>query len=76
MIGATVVTVMYMGVGMALVPFIAAPFLRISVEALDRVEAGAFVGLLSGTLAVYGRREGMSALEREALACLDRSVAG
>jgi aminoglycoside phosphotransferase (APT) family kinase protein len=31
---------------------------------------------LCGTLAVYGRREGMPILEREALACLDRTVAG
>jgi hypothetical protein len=30
---------------LAIVPFIAGPFLRVSVEALDRVEAGAFVGL-------------------------------
>jgi spermidine synthase len=35
---------------LALVPFIAGPFLRISVEALDRVEAGAFVGSLLGVL--------------------------
>ncbi|HMI69107.1 MAG TPA: fused MFS/spermidine synthase, partial [Solirubrobacteraceae bacterium] len=37
---------------LALVPFIAAPFLRISVEALDRVEAGAFVGSLLAVLAL------------------------
>src|SRR3954452_14099327 len=30
---------------LALVPFVAGPFLRISVEALDRVGAGGFVGL-------------------------------
>jgi spermidine synthase len=35
---------------LALVPFVAAPFLRISVEALDRVEAGAFVGSLFAVL--------------------------
>jgi len=35
---------------LALVPFVAAPFLRISVEALDRVEAGAFVGSLIAVL--------------------------
>ncbi len=35
---------------LALVPFVAGPFLRISVEALDRVEAGAFVGSLVGVL--------------------------
>jgi spermidine synthase len=35
---------------LALVPFVAEPFLRISVEALDRVEAGAFVGSLFGVL--------------------------
>jgi spermidine synthase len=35
---------------LALVPFVAHPFLRISVEALDRVEAGAFVGSLLGVL--------------------------
>ena len=35
---------------LALVPFVAEPFLRISVEALDRVEAGAFVGSLIGVL--------------------------
>jgi spermidine synthase len=37
---------------LALVPFVAAPFLRISVEALDRVEAGAFVGSLLAVLAL------------------------
>jgi len=31
---------------------------------------------LSGTLAVYARREGLAALEREALGALDRTVAG
>ena len=35
---------------LALVPFVAGPFLRVSVEALDRVEAGAFVGSLLGVL--------------------------
>jgi spermidine synthase len=35
---------------LALVPFVAGPFLRISVQALDRVEAGAFVGSLFGVL--------------------------
>jgi spermidine synthase len=35
---------------LALVPFVANPFLRISVQALDRVEAGAFVGSLIGVL--------------------------
>ena len=34
----------------ALVPFVAGPFLRVSVDALDRVEAGAFVGSLVGVL--------------------------
>src|SRR5690242_21934906 len=31
---------------LAAVPFIAEPFLRVSVQALDRIEAGAFVGSL------------------------------
>jgi len=35
---------------LALVPFVAGPFLRISVDALDRVEAGAFVGSLIAVL--------------------------
>jgi predicted membrane-bound spermidine synthase len=35
---------------LALVPFVAAPFLRISVQALDSVEAGAFVGSLFAVL--------------------------
>jgi spermidine synthase len=35
---------------LALVPFVAGPFLRVSVDALDRVEAGAFVGSLIGVL--------------------------
>jgi spermidine synthase len=35
---------------LAVVPFAAGPFLRISVEALDRIEAGAFVGSLIGVL--------------------------
>jgi spermidine synthase len=35
---------------MALVPFVGSPFLRISVEALDNIEAGAFVGSLIAVL--------------------------
>src|SRR4051794_30664970 len=35
---------------LAAVPFIAEPFLRLSVEALDRIEAGAFVGSLLAVL--------------------------
>ena len=35
---------------LAVVPFVAGPFLRVSVEALDDVEAGAFVGSLVGVL--------------------------
>jgi spermidine synthase len=35
---------------LALVPFVAEPFLRISVEALDSVQAGAFVGSLIAVL--------------------------
>jgi spermidine synthase len=35
---------------LALVPFVAGPFLRISVDALDHVQAGAFVGSLIGVL--------------------------
>src|SRR6478672_7406800 len=35
---------------LALVPFVAEPFLRISVQALDSVQAGAFVGSLIGVL--------------------------
>ncbi len=35
---------------LALVPFVATPFLRISVQALDSVAAGAFVGSLIGVL--------------------------
>jgi spermidine synthase len=35
---------------MAAVPFVAGPFLRVSVDALDRVEAGAFVGSLLAVL--------------------------
>lgn len=35
---------------LAVVPFVASPFLRISVEALDKVEAGAFVGSLFAVL--------------------------
>jgi spermidine synthase len=54
---------------LALVPFVAGPFLRVSVDALDRVEAGAFAGsllavlllvaapvLLLGTVAPYAVR--------------------
>jgi spermidine synthase len=35
---------------LAIVPFIAGPFLRVSVDALDRVEAGAFIGSLLAVL--------------------------
>ncbi len=35
---------------LAIVPFVSGPFLRISVEALDSVSAGAFVGSLIGVL--------------------------
>jgi spermidine synthase len=35
---------------LALVPFVAGPFLRVSVDALDRVEAGAFAGSLFAVL--------------------------
>jgi spermidine synthase len=35
---------------LAVVPFVAGPFLRISVDALDHVQAGAFVGSLIGVL--------------------------
>ncbi|MBI5103577.1 MAG: fused MFS/spermidine synthase [Solirubrobacterales bacterium] len=35
---------------LALVPFVARPFLKVSVDALDSVEAGAFVGSLIGVL--------------------------
>ncbi|MFL5845839.1 MAG: spermidine synthase [Solirubrobacteraceae bacterium] len=38
------------GVLLAVVPFVANPFLRVSVDALDNVEAGAFVGSLVGVL--------------------------
>jgi spermidine synthase len=37
---------------LAVVPFIAQPFLDISVDALDEIEAGAFVGSLLGVLAL------------------------
>src|SRR4051794_38440565 len=37
---------------LALVPFAAGPFLRVSVDALDSVSAGAFVGSLVGVLAL------------------------
>src|ERR1700752_227107 len=36
--------VLFAALLLAIVPFVAEPFLRISVQALDRVEAGAFVG--------------------------------
>ncbi len=42
--------VLWAAVLLALVPFVAGPFLRISVQALDRVQAGAFVGSLFGVL--------------------------
>jgi spermidine synthase len=35
---------------LAFVPFVAGPFLRVSVDALDRVEAGAFIGSLVAVL--------------------------
>src|SRR3954464_9913371 len=38
------------GALLAVVPFVAEPFLRVSVEALDRIEAGAFVGSLLAVL--------------------------
>jgi spermidine synthase len=38
------------GVLLAVVPFVARPFLKVSVEALDAVEAGAFLGSLLGVL--------------------------
>lgn len=38
------------GVLLAIVPFVSGPFLRVSVEALDNVEAGAFVGSLIGVM--------------------------
>ncbi|HLM30900.1 MAG TPA: fused MFS/spermidine synthase [Solirubrobacterales bacterium] len=39
---------------MAAVPFIARPFLDVSVDALDEIEAGAFVGSLFGVLVLVG----------------------
>jgi spermidine synthase len=42
--------VLYAAGLLALVPFVAGPFLRISVDALDQVQAGAFVGSLIGVL--------------------------
>jgi spermidine synthase len=42
------------GVLMAAVPFIARPFLDVSVDALDEIEAGAFVGSLFGVLVLVG----------------------
>jgi spermidine synthase len=61
---------------LAAVPFVAGPFLRVSVEALDRVEAGAFVGslfavlilvatpvLLLGTVAPYAVRLSVRSVE-------------
>ncbi len=60
----------------ALVPFVAGPFLRVSVEALDSVAAGAFVGslvavlvlialpmLLLGTVAPYAIRLAVERVE-------------
>ena len=38
------------GILLAVVPFVSGPFLRVSVDALDNVEAGAFVGSLIGVL--------------------------
>src|SRR6476661_1176860 len=38
------------GVLLAVVPFVSGPFLRVSVDALDNVEAGAFVGSLVGVM--------------------------
>ena len=35
---------------LAVVPFVARPFLRVSVDALDEISAGAFVGSLIGVL--------------------------
>ena len=51
---------------LALVPFVAGPFLRISVQALDRVQAGAFVGSLLRR-ARARRRAGDAAGRRRAL---------
>ncbi|MEA2284785.1 MAG: hypothetical protein QOJ21_828 [Solirubrobacteraceae bacterium] len=61
---------------LAAVPFVAGPFLRVSVEALDRVEAGAFAGslfavlilvatpvLLLGTVAPYAVRLSVRSVE-------------
>jgi spermidine synthase len=61
---------------LAAVPFVAGPFLRVSVEALDRVEAGAFAGslfavlvlvatpvLLLGTVAPYAIRLSVRSVE-------------
>jgi spermidine synthase len=61
---------------LAAVPFVAGPFLRVSVAALDRVEAGAFVGslfavlilvatpvLLLGTVAPYAVRLSVRTVE-------------
>ena len=45
--------IVMLGAGLlALVPFVAGPFLRVSVDALDKVEAGAFAGSLIGVLAL------------------------
>ncbi|MCW2990489.1 MAG: Spermine synthase [Solirubrobacterales bacterium] len=38
------------GVLLAVVPFVSGPFLRVSVDALDNVKAGAFVGSLVGVM--------------------------
>ena len=43
-------TVMAAAALLAVVPFVARPFFNISVEALDRIEAGAFVGSLAAVL--------------------------
>ena len=42
--------VMVAAILLAVVPFVARPFLDISVDALDEIEAGAFVGSLAGVL--------------------------
>src|SRR3954447_6084987 len=42
--------VLWAAVLLAAVPFVARPFLRVSVDALEHIEAGAFVGSLVGVL--------------------------
>src|SRR4051812_39395574 len=42
--------VLFAAVLLAIVPFVASPFLRVSVDALAQVQAGAFVGSLVGVL--------------------------